>query len=91
MQKQIPVIIGEFGTVNKDNLDDRIACAEYYVGKGAEYGVPMLWWDNNATFGNGENFGLMDRSMIPEWKFPEPGRRADNLGCQVINAQRKEI
>lgn len=71
LQKQIPVIIGEFGTVNKDNLEDRIACAEYYVGKGAEYGVPMIWWDNNATFGNGENFGLMDRSMIPEWKFPE--------------------
>lgn len=71
LQKQIPVIIGEFGTVNKDNLEDRIACAEYYVGKGKEYGVPMVWWDNNAVVGAGENFGLMDRSMIPEWKFPE--------------------
>lgn len=71
IQKQIPVIIGEFGTVNKDNLEDRIACAEYYVGKGAEYGIPMIWWDNNAIVGNGENFGLMDRNMMPEWKFPE--------------------
>ena len=71
LQKKIPVIIGEFGTVNKDNMEDRKACAEYYVGKGAEYGVPMIWWDNNAVVGNGENFGLMDRSMIPEWKFPE--------------------
>lgn len=71
LSKNIPVIIGEFGSVNKDNLDDRLAALEYYVGKGVEYGVPMVWWDNNATVGNGENFGLMDRSLIPEWKFPE--------------------
>jgi endoglucanase len=71
LQNEIPVIIGEFGTVNKNNLEDRIACAKYYVSKGAEYGVPMVWWDNNAVYTNGENFGLMDRSMIPEWDFPE--------------------
>ncbi len=71
LQNEIPVIIGEFGTVNKDNLEDRIACAEYYVSKGTEYGVPMVWWDNNAVVGSGENFGLMDRSIVPEWRFQE--------------------
>lgn len=71
LTNQIPVIVGEFGTVNKDNMEDRLACAEYYVTKGKEHGVPMIWWDNNAFFGDGENFGLMDRSTPPEWKYPE--------------------
>jgi endoglucanase len=71
LQKKIPVIIGEFGTVNKQNDEDRIACAKYYVSKGAEYGVPMVWWDNNSVYGDGENFGLMDRSFVPEWKFTD--------------------
>ena len=71
LYKQIPVIIGEFGSLNKDNLEDRIACADYYVSKGKEFGVPMCWWDNNAVFGAGENFGLMDRDIIPDWRFKE--------------------
>ena len=69
VSKDIPVIIGEFGVMNKDNLDDRIACTEYYLSKARELGIPALWWDNNAAYGNGENFGLMDRSMIPVWRF----------------------
>ena len=71
LYKKVPVIVGEFGSVNKDNLEDRIACADYYVSKAREFGVPMCWWDNNAVFGAGENFGLMDRSIMPEWRFPE--------------------
>ncbi len=71
LSRNIPVIIGEFGTVNKDNLEDRIACAEKYIGYGAENHVPMVWWDNNAFFGNGENFGLMGRETPAEWRTPE--------------------
>ena len=71
LSKNIPVIIGEYGTVNKDNLEDRIACAEKYIGYGAENHVPMIWWDNNAFFGNGENFGLMGREAPAEWRTPE--------------------
>lgn len=69
ISKDIPVIIGEFGVLNKDNLDDRVACTEYYVGKAKELGIPALWWDNNSVYGNGENFGIMDRSMIPIWRY----------------------
>ena len=68
ISKGIPVMIGEFGVLNKDNLDDRIACTEYYVSEARKLGIPMLWWDNNAFHGNGENFGIMDRSMPPVWK-----------------------
>nr|MCR5121904.1 glycoside hydrolase family 5 protein [Ruminococcus sp.] len=68
ISKGVPVMIGEFGVLNKDNLDDRIACTEYYISEARKLGIPMLWWDNNAFHGNGENFGLMDRSMPPVWK-----------------------
>ena len=69
VSKDIPVMIGEFGVLNKDNLEDRIACTEYYISKARELGIPCLWWDNNSVFGNGENFGIMDRSMIPVWRY----------------------
>ena len=69
VSKDIPVIVGEFGVLNKDNLEDRIACTEYYISKARELGIPCLWWDNNSVYGNGENFGIMDRSMIPVWRY----------------------
>ncbi|MDE7223435.1 MAG: glycoside hydrolase family 5 protein [Acetatifactor sp.] len=69
LSKGVPVIIGEFGAMNKDNEEERVQWAEYYVGKACEYGVPCLWWDNNAFEGNGENFGLLNRR---ELTFPYP-------------------
>lgn len=76
LSKQIPVIIGEYGCMNKtkdggDNLDDRVKCVTDYLTEAKSYGVPCCWWDNNAVFGNGENFGLMDRDPLgPTWYFP---------------------
>lgn len=71
LSQDVPVIIGEFGCVNKDNLDDRIECAKYYVSTAKSYGVPCIWWDNGSFVGSGENFGLMDRQAPAEWKTPE--------------------
>jgi len=69
LSKDVPVIIGEFGAMNKDNEQERVKWAEYYVGKAREYGVPCIWWDNNAFEGDGENFGLFNRR---ELTFPYP-------------------
>ncbi len=69
LSKGVPVIIGEFGAMNKDNEQERVQWAEYYVGKAREYGIPCVWWDNNAFNGNGENFGLFNRR---ESTFPYP-------------------
>lgn len=69
LSKGVPVIIGEFGAMNKDNEDERVQWARYYVGKAREYGIPCVWWDNNAFDGNGENFGLLNRR---ELTFPYP-------------------
>jgi len=67
----IPVILGEFGAVNKnDNVSARVAWAEYYVSKAAEKGIPCIWWDNGSFYGSGELFGLIDRNFYT-WKCPE--------------------
>lgn len=71
LSKNIPVIIGEYGSVNKMNTEERIECVEYYLNAAKEAGVPCIWWDNGAFFGSGENFGLMDRTAPPSWRFPE--------------------
>lgn len=71
LSKQIPVIVGEFGSVNKYNTEDRVECVKTYLETAKSYGVPCCWWDNGAVVGDGENFGLMDRNLPPEWKFPE--------------------
>ena len=73
----VAVIIGEFGSINRldaegnNNLEARVAHAKYFMEKSKEYGVPCVWWDNAAFIGNGENFGLMERGVMPRWKFPE--------------------
>ncbi len=70
LSKGIPVIIGEFGSVNKNNTAGRVEIAEYYVSTAKKYGVPCVWWDNGG-FGTGsENFGLLNRKTL-EWVYPE--------------------
>ncbi len=71
LSKNIPVIVGEYGCVNKYNPEERVECIEYYLNVAKEAGVPCIWWDNGAFFGTGENFGILDRSVMPTWKFPE--------------------
>lgn len=70
LSKGIPVIIGEFGSVNKSNDEARIQCAKDYLSTAKQYGVPCCWWDNGTRIGNGENFGLLNRSE-GGWYFPD--------------------
>lgn len=68
----IPVIITEFGSLNKKNNEDRIECVQYFLKMAKDNGVPCVWWDNGAIFGNGDNFGLMSRGEIPaSWFFDD--------------------
>ena len=70
VSKGIPVIIGEFGAMNKENEDERVEWATYYLTKAKEAGVPCIWWDNNVYSGDGEKFGLLDRRNL-EYPYPE--------------------
>lgn len=68
--KGIPVVIGEFGMVNKNNTSERAKGAAYYIALARHYGMTCCWWDNDA-FGTGsENFGLLDRGSN-EFTYPE--------------------
>ena len=66
----IPVIVGEFGAMNKENIEDRVKCLDDYLSTAAKYDIPCVWWDNYARFGEGENFGLLNRGDL-DWYFPE--------------------
>ena len=61
IDKGIPVIIGEFGAMNKENEKDRAAWAEYYTKAASKINVPCVWWDNGLFEGEGERFGLFSR------------------------------
>lgn len=50
VKKGIPVIIGEFGCVDKDNIEDRLSWAKYYVEICREYGMKCFWWDNGSGY-----------------------------------------
>lgn len=69
--KGIPVVIGEFGARNKgENTQARTDFAAYYVGSARARGITCVWWDNNAFYGQGENFGLFDRKTVT-WKYAD--------------------
>lgn len=60
ISKGVPVIIGEFGSLNKKNDDERAKLAKYYVSAAKKAGVPCFWWDNGND-GSGEAFLLLNR------------------------------
>ena len=69
VMKGIPVLIGEFGAMNKDNQQERTNFSAYYTAAARARGISCIWWDNNAFSGGGENFGLLLRATST---FPNP-------------------
>ena len=57
----IPVVIGEFGAVCKENINARVEWTKFYVGYANSKGIPCFWWDNGIFRGSGERFGIFDR------------------------------
>lgn len=58
ISKGIPVIIGEFGAVDKDNDSDRAYYYTYYTQSAKKYGITCFIWDNDA------DFNLLDRDSL---------------------------
>ncbi len=61
--RRIPVILTEFGCVDKDNTQARAAWTEYYMQQAGRYGIPCIWWDTG-------DYALLDRENLI-WEFPE--------------------
>jgi len=77
VDKGIPVIIGEMGAINRDNLEARVAWTEFYTAYAKSKGMPCFWWDNGSywvlrrrDWGWEQTFGLLDRETI-EIAHPE--------------------
>ncbi len=64
VQKGIPVIVSEFGCVDKNNLESRKEWTQYYINLAKEYGISYIWWDNGSTY------QLLDRENN-SWKYLE--------------------
>lgn len=64
--KGIPVVMGEFGAMEKNgNLQDRVDWLAWYVGNARARGITCCWWDNNIFTGaDSERFGLFDREKL---------------------------
>jgi len=70
ISQNIPVIIGEFGAMSRENDAERAKWAEAYTKGAKAIGVPCVVWDNGIFEGEGERFGLIDRTSY-EIKAPE--------------------
>lgn len=69
-----PVIIGEFGATNKNNLDDRVKWFTDFIADSKRYGMVCCLWDNGVWEVRGkdynEHFGYFNRNG-KSWYFPE--------------------
>ena len=64
VSKGIPVIMGEFGAINKSNEAARAAWAEYYVSYAKSKGLACVWWDD------GGDIRLLNRNS-KEFYYPQ--------------------
>jgi endoglucanase len=71
IDNQIPVIIGECGAVRQVYTDKtkedtarqaRLDYLSWVFGKAGENGLVPVYWDNGVISGNGEKFGIFNRS-----------------------------
>ena len=60
IKKGTPVIIGEFGAVDKDNLKPRMSWLRFFVDTCCKYGIKCFWWDN----GNAAQYEIFDRTTL---------------------------
>ena len=57
VSKGLPVIMGEFGAMDKNNEEARAQWAQYYVNYAMGKGIKCFWWDD------GGNFRLLNRTV----------------------------
>ncbi len=66
----IPVIIGEFGAVDKNNTVFRAKYAKYFVSEARSNNIMCIWWDDGGDEEKKERFAIFNRSK-KEFIFPE--------------------
>lgn len=70
VSRGIPVVIGEYGAMNRDNnTQDRVDYYAYYTAAARANGITCCVWDN-GSFTDGEIFGIL-RRRVNQWFFEE--------------------
>lgn len=70
LDQGIPVVLGETSATSKNNTEARERWAKYMGMRTAEYGVPMVIWDNGSNSNQGgESHAYIDRRTC-EWNYP---------------------
>ena len=70
VSRGIPVVIGEYGAMNRDNnTQDRVDYYAYYTAAARACGITCCVWDN-GSFTDGEIFGIL-RRRVNQWFFEE--------------------
>ncbi|MDF3000297.1 MAG: endoglucanase [Bacillota bacterium] len=59
-RRGVPVIIGEYGALDKNNEDSRAAWVKYVRKLAGEQEIPCIWWDNS----------VFNRKEL-QWNYPE--------------------
>lgn len=62
--KGVPVLITEFGAVDKHNEDEVINWVTEYLTRAKKYGIPCYWWDNGNFDQEGEKFSVFNRNDL---------------------------
>lgn len=70
IRKGIPVIITEFGAVDKQNERERVAWVQYVRKKAEKLGIALAWWDAGPGEEAGKPSPIYDR-YTREWLFPQ--------------------
>lgn len=79
IDKGYPVIIGEYGATNKDNIEERVKWFDYFLTSAHSLGITCVLWDNgvwalkNDASGKpdySEGYGYYNRTE-QKWYFPE--------------------
>jgi endoglucanase len=67
ISKGIPVILGEMGAYDKNNLPERVKWAKAFSAASAKLHIPVLLWDEGLSYSSGLSF--FERQKLI-WKFP---------------------
>jgi len=68
LQKGIPALVTEFGAVDKDNEEEVMKWAEYYLEAAGRHNIRCIWWDNNSQE-PGDSFAIFKREEL-RWVRP---------------------
>ncbi len=70
IRKGIPVIISEFGAVDKNNLESRLEWTNYYVSAAREKKIMCIWWDEGSKEDEKGRYKLLNRYTL-KWEHPK--------------------